>query len=57
MTLKRKIQGLIRSYESKVVHNMIVIKNGTLNEMNIQQSNDRMLDKIELLKNYQKNKL
>ena len=52
MTLKRKIQGLIRSYESKVVHNMIVIKNGTLNEINIQQSksNDRMLDKIELLK-------
>ena len=50
MTLKRKIQGLIRSYESKVVHNMIVIKNGTLNEINIQQSNDIMLDKIELLK-------
>ena len=50
MTLKRKIQGLIRSYESTVVHNMIVIKNGTLNEINIQQSNDRMLDKIELLK-------
>ena len=50
MTLKRKIQGLIRSYESKVVNNMIVIKNGTLNEINIQQSNDRMLDKIELLK-------
>ena len=50
MTLKRKIEGLIRSYESKVVHNMIIIKNGTLNEQGIIESNNRMLDKIELLK-------
>lgn len=50
MTLKRKIEGLIRSYESKVVHNMILIKNGTILESKLKESNDRMLDKIELLK-------
>lgn len=50
MTLKKKIQCLIRSYESKVVHNMLIIKKGTLNEQGIRESNDRMLDKIELLK-------
>ena len=50
MTLKRKIEGLIRSYESKVINDMIKVRNGSVFEHLVKDSMNKTLDKIELLK-------